>query len=105
MLPAALRRAMIRKFPDFDEYQVSRFFCSLCAHIVQLGKYNKESKPKKKPEKQVTREHSSKSEDEEEIEKMTFSLKQACLAALDIPNLGIFLLLSLASPFNASLRS
>ena len=81
---------MIRKFPDFDEYQVRKpfkYFCGrevqlkrLLIHSfsVQLGKYNKDTKPKKE-KKTLPHSSSNKSEDEEEIEKMTFTLKQVCV--------------------------
>ncbi len=44
---------------------------------LQLGKYNKDAKPKKKEKTAtVTRDTSNKSDDEEEVEKLSFTLKQ-----------------------------
>lgn len=61
---------MIRKFPDFDEYQ--------------LGKYNKQKKkPKGNNDKKGNKKtetlppvSSSRSDDEAELEKLSFTLKQ-----------------------------
>ncbi|EDQ90252.1 uncharacterized protein MONBRDRAFT_7351 [Monosiga brevicollis MX1] len=72
-LPAALRKAMIDKFADFDEYQ--------------LAKYNKSKKKKpaskdvrhtqrEEPSAPAQRTMSHLSEDPEDLEKLTFSLKQ-----------------------------
>lgn len=56
-LPAALRKAMIKKFSDFDEYQ--------------LAKYNKD-KTEKKPQGGTG---TNDSDDETKLEKMSFTLK------------------------------
>ncbi len=75
---------MIRKFKDFDEYQVcsqGNYFIAITSSYLytQLGKYNKDTKPKKKEEtEKVKRVQSNKSDDEDELEKMTFTLKQVC---------------------------
>ncbi|XP_030829174.1 telomerase protein component 1 [Strongylocentrotus purpuratus] len=76
-LPSALRKAMIDRFPRFDQYQ--------------LAKYNKEKKKKKKPvattDKPAEEKPPSDSEsdddkdedsdtDEEEMERLSFTLKQ-----------------------------
>ena len=100
-LPTALRKAMIRKFKDFDEYQViSQGYYDIAITssylYTQLGKYNKDTKPKKKEEtEKVKRVQSNKSDDEDELEKMTFTLKQVCAkssnAALTQSNLSFFL--------------
>ena len=80
-LPTALRKAMVARFPDFDEYQ--------------LAKYNKEKSHKKKKEPQkadnskksiIVESNESESENsfmsdsdsesEEELERLSFTLKQ-----------------------------
>lgn len=62
-LPTALRKAMISKFADFDEYQ--------------LGKYNKQKKKAKTPTPtELVVQASAASDDEATLEKLTFTLKQ-----------------------------
>jgi telomerase protein component 1 len=63
-LPSALRKALAFKFGDFDEYQ--------------LAKYNKAKKQTAghKPDATLIRAMSNKSDDEYEIEKLTFTMKQ-----------------------------